>query len=185
MLRYPGYRSFALKRIEEKGMIKGEHAELTKIANLNVCGECGAPLSVITEGASGTFALRCGNLHKPDTLKPLLGAPAAKAPAQKEPAFLKDVVPKEALLGNLLSMDEVVDKLVLVKSFELKESTFKEDSQYLSATIELDGQEYVLNTGAARVLQVFKVLSQDRLPVFVEFEKVQIAGGRRVYRIKN
>ena len=166
-------------------MIKGEHAELTRIAIGNVCADCGAPLDVVTEGKSGTFALRCGNGHFPDFMKPLTRPPAAKIADKKEPAFVKDVVPKEALQGNLLTMDEVIDKLVLVKSFELKESTFREDSQYLSFTIDLDGQEYVVNTGAARVLQVFKALKKEDLPAFAEFEKVQIAGGHRVYRLKS
>lgn len=50
-------------------MIKGEHAELTKIATGNVCGECGALLDVATQGESGTFALRCGNGHYPDMVR--------------------------------------------------------------------------------------------------------------------
>jgi len=98
--------------------------------------------------------------------------------------WLKDVVPEEVLKGNLVTMDEVIEKVILVKDFSLKDSTFKEDTFYLSLVIEVDGEERILNTGAERIVQAFKQVDKGKLPVYVTFEKVMSSGGRRVYRIK-
>lgn len=97
---------------------------------------------------------------------------------------ISDVVPKEALEGNLTTIEELLGKLVLVTGMTLQESSFKEDTNYLSLTIEVDGEEKVLNTGAARVLSAFQALDPEQLPIYATFEKVAIPGGRRVYRVR-
>lgn len=97
---------------------------------------------------------------------------------------ISDVVPKEALEGNFTTIDEILGKLVLVKDFTFKESTFKEDTHYLSMTLEVDGEEKILNTGATRVTSAFQALDPALLPIYATFEKIILAGGRRVYRVK-
>lgn len=95
-----------------------------------------------------------------------------------------DVVPEEVLKGNLVSMEDLIGKVLLVKEFVLRESTFKEDTDYLGITVDVDGEEKVVNTGAERVVQVFKALDPLLLPLYVIFEKVILPNGRRVYRVK-
>jgi len=104
-------------------------------------------------------------------------------PAQAAPAIkrITDVLPPEVLKGNLITMDEIIDREVLVTAMAWRESTFKEDAEYLSLTLEIDGEEKALNTGATRVCSVFKVLPAESLPIYVRFSKIVIPGGKRVY----
>lgn len=109
----------------------------------------------------------------------------AKAPPEgKLVRPISEVVPPEALEGTLIGMEEVLEKLLLVKAFKFRESTYKEDSEYLSLTVDLDGEERIVNTGAERVVQVFRYLKPEDLPVFVTFEKALTKQGRRIYRVK-
>jgi len=50
--------------------------------------------------------------------------------------------------------------------------------------IRLGGEEFTLNTGAARILTAFQFLKKEDLPVKMTIEQVKLPGGRRVYRIK-
>lgn len=113
-------------------------------------------------------------------------APACPGRVTKlEVKRIEEVVPKEVLEGNFISIEEVLGKYIMVISIDWKDSTFKEDTQYLSLEIEVDGEPKILNTGAERVLQVFRTVKAELLPLYVCFEKLQLPGGRRVYRIKS
>ena len=124
--------------------------------------------------------------EKPDELSQIIFDHGAKGCVEVLTKIfnLTEVLPKEVIEGNFLTMDDAIDHLLLVKDFSLKESAFKEDTQYLSLTVEVDGEDYMLNTGAERIVQVFKQLPHEKLPVYVTFEKVMTKAGRRVYRIK-
>jgi len=97
---------------------------------------------------------------------------------------IEDLVPEEVIRGNLITMEDVLDRDILVKAMTFKDSAYQEDAQYLSLTVEVDGEEFILNTGAERVIQAFRHLKAEDLPVVVCFEKVKTSKGRRVYRIK-
>lgn len=97
---------------------------------------------------------------------------------------ITDIVPPDILAGNFITMDELLNQEVLVTGIEWKESTFKEDTDYLTLTIELDKEEKKLNTGAERVVAVFKAVKPEDLPVYCAFEKIQLPNGRRVYHVK-
>lgn len=96
---------------------------------------------------------------------------------------LVDSLPDEALKADLISVEDVLDKPILVKGFAFHDSTFKEDTEYLSLEVEVDGKAKVLNTGAERIVHAFKYVKFDQLPAYVTFEKVVTSAGRRVYRI--
>lgn len=106
--------------------------------------------------------------------------------AQEQPVYkrITDVVPEDVLRGNIVTMDEVLGKEILIKAIDWQDSAFKEDAEYLSLTIDLDGEEKILNTGATRVIEVFKHVGEKDLPIYTSFEKVTLPGGRRVYRVK-
>lgn len=106
--------------------------------------------------------------------------------AEKQLAYkrITDVVPEDVLKGNIVTMDEILGKDILIKDIAWHESTFREDTEYLSLTIDLDGEEKTLNTGATRVIDVFKYVDMKDLPIYASFEKVTLPGGRRVYRVK-
>lgn len=111
----------------------------------------------------------------------------AKCPGTaSKPAYkrITDVVPSEVMAGNIISVDSILDREVLVTYITWKESTFKEDADYLSLTVLIDGEEKQLNTGAERVVQVFKAVDPAALPIYCAFEKIQLPNGRRVYRVK-
>jgi hypothetical protein len=109
---------------------------------------------------------------------------ACKGAGQKPPRpRLSEVVPEEAIKGNLVTIDDILDKLVLVKGLTWRDSSFKEDQEYLSLIIDLDGEEKTLNTGATQVLGAFKALKAEDLPVYALFEKVARPDGKRVYRV--
>jgi len=110
-------------------------------------------------------------------------ATCPKRPKQTIPN-ITDIVDRETLEGNVILMDDIIDQRILVKDFSLKDLSFKEDTLSLSLQIELDGEDYMLNTGAERVVQVFKTIAHDQLPFYLTFEKVHTSAGRRVYRIK-
>ena len=97
---------------------------------------------------------------------------------------ITDVVPEDALKGNLITMDELLGQDILITGMIWRESSFKEDTDYLSLTLELQGEEKVLNTGAERVLQAFRAVPPDSFPFYATFEKIQLPNGRRVYRVK-
>ena len=102
------------------------------------------------------------------------------------PAFkrITDVVPPEVLKGDFIAIEDVLDKEILVREITWHPSSFKEDEDYLSLTVEVDGEERKLNTSAGRVVEVFKAVKPEDLPIYCSFEKVQLPGGRRVYRVK-
>ncbi len=96
---------------------------------------------------------------------------------------LVDDLPDEAKKADLVSVEDVLGKPILVKGFTFRDSTFKEDTEYLSLEVEVDGEDKVLNTGAERIVHAFKYVKYDQLPAYVTFEKVMTKAGRRVYRI--
>jgi len=123
--------------------------------------------------------------HNLDEFKEALEAHQASCTAPPKPARdIKEVVPEEAVRGNLITVDEVLEKEIIVEDFELRPSAFREDQQYLSMKIRLKGEEFTLNTSAARILTAFQFLKKDDLPVKMTIEQIRLPGGRRVYRIK-
>ncbi len=133
---------------------------------------------------------RCGKTIEYDDSETLYEVALRHAPscAGPEPPRvyrkITDVLPPDAFKGNLVSMEEVLGQEVLVIDMSWQESTFKEDAQYLQLTIEWEKEAKILNTGAERVVQVFKQLKHESLPVYVCFEKITLPNGRRVYRMK-
>jgi len=97
---------------------------------------------------------------------------------------IEDLVPEEVLRGNIITMEDVLDRDILVKHMTFRNSAYQEDAQYLSLVVEIDGEDFILNTGAERIIQAFRHLRAEDLPVVVCFEKVKTAKGRRIYRIK-
>jgi len=97
---------------------------------------------------------------------------------------ITDVVPPEVFKGNFISMDELLDQEVLVKGMDWQASSFKEDAEYLTLTVEVDGEERKLATGAGRVMEVFRAVKITDLPIYCAFEKIQLPNGRRVYRVR-
>jgi len=106
--------------------------------------------------------------------------------AQKQPTAhrITEVVPDDVLRGNFVMMDELLGKEILIKAISWQDSTFKEDAEYLSLTIDLNGEERILNTGALRIIDVFRYVNNKDLPMYASFEKVTLPGGRRAYRVK-
>lgn len=96
---------------------------------------------------------------------------------------LSEVVPEEAIKGNLITIDDILGKPVLVKDVTWRDSSFKEDQEYLSLTVDLNGEEKTLNTGATQVIGAFKALKLENLPVYALFEKVTRPDGKRIYRV--
>jgi len=120
-----------------------------------------------------------------DEFKSALEAHKASCPGPGKPVRdIKEVVPEEAVRGNLITIEEVLEREIVVEDFELRASAFREDQQYLSMKIRLGGEEFTLNTGAARILTAFQFLKKEDLPVKMTIEQVKLPGGRRVYRIK-
>jgi len=111
-------------------------------------------------------------------------ASCRRAPPHPQARRIEDIVPREILNGNLMTIEEVLGKDVLVTGFRFKESGFKEDSQYLSLEVKVGDEEGVINTGAQRIIPAFRQLSPADLPVLVTFEKITSKGGKRGYRIK-
>jgi len=132
----------------------------------------------------------CGWRGEAGTLEDLQRAVAAHEKKCTEggvlgrPRRISEVLPPEVLSGNLLTIEEVLEKDLLVVDFTFKESTFREDAEYLSLKVELEDEEFTINTGATRVVQVFRQIKKEDLPLWVTFEKVILPGGRRVYRVK-
>jgi hypothetical protein len=102
----------------------------------------------------------------------------------REHKKITDVLPPEVFKGNLVTMEEILGLEVLVIDMTWRDSTYQEDAQYLSLTILWENEARILNTGAERVVQVFKQLKHEALPVYVCFEKITLPNGRRVYRVK-
>jgi hypothetical protein len=106
------------------------------------------------------------------------------AKLEKRYPRITDVVPPAVMKGNLITIEELLGKEVLITGLDWKESTFKEDTDYLSLTVEVDGEEKVLNTGAQRVVAVFKEVKLEDLPIYAAFDKITLPGGKRVYIVK-
>lgn len=97
---------------------------------------------------------------------------------------ITDVVPPEVLAGNIITIEEILGAEVLVTNIDWHESTFREGEEYLELTLFIGEEERKLNTGATRVVEVFRAVNLKDLPFYCSFEKVQIPGGKRVYRVK-
>lgn len=97
---------------------------------------------------------------------------------------ITDVVPPEVLAGNIITIEEILGAEVLVTNIDWHESTFKEGGEYIELTLNIGGEERKLNTGATRVVEVFRAVDLKDLPFYCSFEKVQLPGGKRVYRVK-
>jgi hypothetical protein len=105
-------------------------------------------------------------------------------PETVKPRRITDVVSKDVMEGNLITMDEIVDQETLITGIAWRDSTFKEDETYLSLTVQINEEERTLNTGAIRVIQVFRAVDPKDLPVYACFEKIQLPNGHKVYRVK-
>lgn len=97
---------------------------------------------------------------------------------------ITEIVPPEIMKGNLIAIDDILEKEVLVTGMDWHSSSFKEDEEYLSLTVTVDGEEKILNTGAGQVVAVFRSVNPENLPVYCSFEKVQLPTGRRVFKVK-
>ena len=140
-------------------------------SNLYVCPKCGKTIEYGNDVDLFEVAMK----HLPTC------SPTAKAPAHQR---ITDVVPQDALQGNLVNMDDILDQEVLITDMSWHDSTYKEDDVYLSLTLVIEGEEKVLNTGAARVVQAFRAVPQEALPIYAAFERIQLPNGRRVYHVK-
>lgn len=96
---------------------------------------------------------------------------------------ITDIVPEDILKGNFVSIDDILGQEVEILDIKWADSTFKEDEQYLTLTINVEEEERKLNTGASRILEVFKHIDVADLPFYAKFEKVILPGGRRVYKV--
>lgn len=108
----------------------------------------------------------------------------AGAPAVAKPKRITEVVSEEVLKGNLVTMDEILEQEILVTAVAWRDSTYKEDETYLSLTVELGGEKRTLNTGAVRVIQVFRALDPKELPIYAMFGKISLPNGHKVYIVK-
>ncbi len=108
-------------------------------------------------------------------------AAPAPVPAHKR---ITDVVDEQTMKGNIINIDDILGQEVLVTGIDWRESTMKEDAEYLSLTLDMDGVAKVLNTGAERVVAVFRAVKASDLPIYCQFEKISLPNGRRVYHVK-
>lgn len=107
----------------------------------------------------------------------------ACTPVQPVGRRITDIVPEDIMKGNFLSMDDILGKEVLITEMEWIKSAYREDEQYLTLSLEIDGETKKVNTGATRVVDVFKHVDELDLPIYARFEKITLPNGRRVYKV--
>lgn len=163
-------------------MIKGDLKQVEEIVRGRLCAKHQLPVGFTYDPVENTYEVVCPMGHYPDEAE--LTGEGQPAAAGKIRA-ITDVLPDEVIRGNLIPMEEVIGREIVVTNFTLKDSAFAEDQQYLSMEIALDGRPYILNTGAERILSAFRLLEHEDLPVSVTFETAKTVAGRRIYRIKS
>jgi len=105
---------------------------------------------------------------------------AAQTPKTKN---ITDLLPKEVLNGSIVGIDECLGMPLMVTGMAWRESSFKEETRYLSLEILVDGEKKILNTGADRIVEAFTYVKPENLPLEVIFDKLTTKAGHRVYRI--
>ncbi len=141
------------------------------VSKSHVCPKCQASISY-TEDADLYEVVADHIAHCPG------------APLSTKAHRITDVVSPEVMKGNIINIDDILGQEVLVTGITWRESTMKEDAEYLSLTLDMDGVKKVLNTGAERVVAIFRTLLPADLPIYCAFEKIQLPNGRRVYHCK-
>ena len=156
-------------------MIKGTHDYLKELASHNVCAKHYLPVEIVYHVEEECLVLWCQAKHYVEELT--TNADVSRPPLDGVTP-LTDILPPGVIEGNIISMEEVIDKEIIVTEFTFHDSLYKEDQQYLSMEITLNHIPYILNTGAERIIQVFQMLGPDKLPVSLTFEKVTSGSGR-------
>lgn len=108
-------------------MITGTYDELEPLIGRNVCGVCGKAIEVAWDGQADTHYIRCGNSHRPDSLKRILsegqeaerqarersGAPTPGSPKSRQPAPAKPLPPDAVTMGGVPAVDLGTSELLM------------------------------------------------------------------------
>ena len=100
-------------------MITGTYEELAPLVGRNVCPECEKPIEVAWDSQANTYYIRCGNSHRPDSLKRILsasqeaeaearkrsGAGAAGSPKSSQKTPVKYQAPEAVTMGGIKAVD--------------------------------------------------------------------------------
>ncbi len=64
--------------------------------------------------------------------------------------------PNNAMTGDKIKIDKVLDKEIVVKSYKIGESKYKEDKDLLTLQIELSNEERVIFTSSSVLINQIK-----------------------------
>ncbi|KMQ70332.1 hypothetical protein [Chryseobacterium koreense] len=75
------------------------------------------------------------------------------------------IKPKEsAFIGKKIDMEDILNLEVIVIGFEIKDSTKKANTKYLTLQIEVDGNKRVVFTGSKNLMDLISQIPKDKFP---------------------
>ena len=78
---------------------------------------------------------------------------------------------RQLMVGDKIKVDNITGKEIKVLGYEIKPSTQKENTNYLSLQIELNNEKHVVFTGSEVLMDQIKECKDD-LPFLATIEKI-------------
>ena len=78
---------------------------------------------------------------------------------------------RQPLTGDKIKIEKILGEEITVLAYEIKPSTQKEDTEYLSLQIELENEKHILFTGSTVLMDQIKNC-KDNLPFLATIEKI-------------
>lgn len=75
------------------------------------------------------------------------------------------------MTGDKVKIDKILGKEIAVLAYEIKPSTQKENTDYLSLQIELENEKHILFTGSSVLMDQIDEC-KDNLPFLAKIEKI-------------
>lgn len=181
-------------------MITGTYEELEPLIGRNVCGICGKSIEMAWDGQAKTYYIRCGNSHRPDSLKRILSdtseqrtqaqeeipRASGNSPKTGHKAVAKYQEPEAVTMGGIKAVDlgtgellppQAVQMLIeYARRYDLDPVRGHVVMLYDKPYIGLDGYLYHANrTGILYSLNSRPLNCQER-------EEMQLAEGDHAWR---
>lgn len=113
--------------------------------------------------------------------KPVGKKPVGKKGIEELPWVEYEEVPEE-WEGDLVSIDQLEDIMIVVRDYRERDSQYEEGQKYVIAQIEIDGTKYILRCGSKPVVgAILHMAHQDKIPFRAIVAKRRSAKGRTYY----
>ncbi|CRH24897.1 hypothetical protein M2T28_14545 [Elizabethkingia miricola] len=83
-----------------------------------------------------------------------------------------NIKPKEnAFTGKKIDIDDILNIEIIIYKYQIKDSTKKSNTKYLTLQIEIDKIQRIVFTGSKNLIDLITQVPEDKFPFFTTIKK--------------